>query len=128
MAHYVKRDLLHWAGMSTPYEMDMEWLRNDIDAVATVELTVEGDGAREAILAWFEELPADELGTRGEGGWMVAEATDIARVSGDVVVLHITSGGEDVADGIQDGTEAAYESLEPFGLELSWKNLPRAEA
>ncbi|QCB27840.1 hypothetical protein [Corynebacterium endometrii] len=111
--------------MSTPYKLDYEWLRNDIDAVATVELTVKGEGAREAILAWFEEVPLDELGTRGGGGWMVAEATDIARTDADTVVLHITSGGEDVADGIQNGTESAYEALEPFGVELSWKNLPR---
>lgn len=111
--------------------MDMDWLwdtesgpGND-GTPATVRLTVRGEGAREAVREWFEELPSDALGSRGMGGWMVQESSDPAKASPDEAQVDITSGGEDVADGIKAGTADAYEALDALGLELTWENLPR---
>ena len=42
-----------------------------------------------------------------------------------LVVVDITSGGEDVADGIYNGTTEAHAALAPAGLDLTWLQLPR---
>lgn len=111
--------------MSNEYVMDHDWLDNTVDAPATVRLTVSGENARSAVQAWFDELATDQLGVRGRGGWMVQEVTDVAKSSPNEVVVDITSGGEDVADGIEDATRDAYELFDAMGFVLTWENLPR---
>ncbi|VEI13804.1 hypothetical protein [Trueperella bialowiezensis] len=112
---------------SNRYLMDYDWLwdkppRND-GSLATVRLTVSGSNARDAVDAWLAQLPADENGIRGRGGWVLTEVP--SGNDAETVVLDITSGGEDVADGIYWGTEEAYEALNPAGVTLEWENLPR---
>lgn len=111
--------------MSAAYDMDYDWLwaqppGND-GTTATVRLTVRGADARRVVDAWLDSLPVDSQGLRGEAGWVV-ERRDAAR---NRVVVDITSGGEDVADGIYNGTTEAYAALAPAGLDLTWLQLPR---
>jgi transcriptional regulator len=114
--------------MSNKYVMDHDWLDNRIDAPATVRLTVSGANARAAVQAWFDELATDQLGVRGRGGWMVQEVTDVAKSTPDEVVVDITSGGEDVADSIEDATTDAFDLFDAMGFELTWVNRPRVES
>lgn len=113
--------------MAERYHMDYDWLwtrppHND-GSLATVRLTVSGNGARRAVDGWFAQLPQDSAGVRGGGGWAVTEVS--SAVDGRTVVLDITSGGEDVADGIEWGTGQAFEALDGQGLTFTWENLPR---
>lgn len=113
--------------MTQQYRMDYDWLwtrppHND-GSLATVRLTVSGNGARRGVDKWFAQLPKDSGGVRGGGGWAVTEVSSAP--DGTAVVLDITSGGEDVADGIEWGTTHAFEALDGHGLTLSWENLPR---
>ena len=89
--------------------------------------------------AWLRALSADEDGRRGEGGWgaEIANPDDTS----DPALVDITSAGEDVADGIEDGTQNLYEFLAervahtkrgeagetPGASELTveWRELPR---
>ena len=117
--------------MSDPreYTVDYDWLwdnppHND-GTPATVRLTVtngQRDDAARRVDAWLESLDSDGEGNYFSGGWGVREAArDDAQV-----VLEITSGGEDVADGIEDGTQSAYDYLgEGTDLDLQWEQLPR---
>ena len=63
-------------------------------------------GACALAAAWLESLSADEDGNRGEGGWG-ARLVDVDEHSRRAI-LAITSAGEDVADGIEDGTDNLY--------------------
>lgn len=111
------------------YLVDYDWLwtrppHND-GTPATLRLRVT-DGkctsARERVDAWLAEI-ADPDGFHGSGGWAVSEVA--AEDTGSVILL-ITSGGEDVADGIQDGSEEAFEHLgRGTDLGLAWTQLPR---
>lgn len=116
------------------YEVDYDWLwtnppHND-GTPATVRMTVTDgrrDAAAPAVTAWLETLtPSGDAFVCG--GW-VARVIERHGVRGDApgrVVLNLTSGGEDVADGIQDATEQAYAHLgEDTDLGLSWEQLPR---
>ncbi|WP_454972712.1 hypothetical protein [Corynebacterium propinquum] len=123
-----------------PYHVNLDWLwgmppGND-GTPATVRAVVTGADACALATAWFESLPADEDGNRGAGGWGVrlARVDETARRA----VVEITSAGEDVADGIEDGTENLYSFLavrvqnaqnaseEPSaGLTVEWQELPR---
>lgn len=107
--------------MSMRYEMDYDWLANDISDSATVRLTVTGPHARSAVMEWLEDLPADALGTRGRGGWMVKEVS----AAPEEAVLDLTSGGQDVADGIEAATTEAHDVLSALGCELEWEQRPR---
>lgn len=112
------------------YTMDYDWLwaqppHND-GSLATVRLTVVGNNARRAVDEWLATMPASENGVRGRGGWVVREI-DCGRDT-ERVVLDITSGGEDVADGIEWGSSEAFEVLDEAGVVLSWENLPRIES
>ena len=79
--------------------------------------------------AWLRTLSADEDGWRGEGGWG-AELVNPDDTTGPALV-DITSAGEDVADGIEDGTQNLYEFLATRADELDseltveWRELPR---
>ncbi|MCT1414662.1 hypothetical protein [Corynebacterium sanguinis] len=106
--------------MNERYEIDHDWLAPD-DSPATVRLTVTGAHARQAVLDWLDDLPADPLGTRGRGGWMVQEVTSAP----EEVVLGITSGGQDVAESLEAGTAEAFEVLDALGCELRWEQRPR---
>lgn len=111
------------------YVVDYDWLwtnppHND-GAPATVRLAVtdgERDQAQPLVDKWLATLERDPAGNYVCGGWGVRVATrDDAHVT-----LDITSGGEDVADGIQDGTESAFEYLgNGTDLDLQWEQLPR---
>lgn len=114
--------------MAKPYVLDYEWLWGGAPGIdgssATVRLTVTGPNARAAVLQWLDDVPVDSFGLRGRGGWMVTEI----KWETDEVIVDITSGGQDVADGIEDGTTEAYEVLSPFGVGLCWRQLPRDSA
>ncbi|MGV3153135.1 hypothetical protein ACEE62_00810 [Corynebacterium sp. 32222D000BW] len=109
------------------YQMDYDWLwdnppHND-GTPATVRLVVtdgERDSAQAALAAFLDSLERTEDGAYVSGGWVAAVRSQ------EPLTVDITSGGEDVADGIQDGTERAYEY---FGrgtdLGLRWTQLPR---
>lgn len=111
------------------YQVDLDWLwtqppHND-GSPATVRLTVR-DGVRDRacsrVASWLSRLPADEQGLHGSGGWTVR----IVETCADTVTVDITSAGEDVADGIEAGTESAFDHLAPgTDLGLSWQQLPR---
>ncbi|AKK10039.1 hypothetical protein [Corynebacterium uterequi] len=101
------------------YRMDYDWLWGKCRDTATVRLRVTGEAARGAVDAFLAALPADDAGVRGRGGWAVRRTLSAP----GVVELEIISGGQDVADGIFYGTDAAYEALKPFEVALSWENL-----
>ncbi|QOQ38036.1 hypothetical protein [Trueperella pecoris] len=111
------------------YSVDYDWLwtrppHND-GTPATVRLTLtdgRGSRAHDAVDAWLASLGPAEDGMYGQAGWVVVEKERRRRS----VVLEITSGGEDVADGIDDGTDAAYRAvIEGTDLEVTWEQLPR---
>lgn len=81
-------------------------------ASETVRLTVTGENARQAVLEWLEDLPADALGTRGRDGWMVKEILSTPQSA----VLDITG-----ADNLGEATAEATEVLHALGCELSWE-------
>ncbi|CAM3851014.1 hypothetical protein [Corynebacterium frankenforstense] len=116
------------------YEVDYDWLwtnppHND-GTPATVRMTVTDgrrDAAAPAVEAWLGTLtPSGDAFVCG--GW-VARVIERHGSRGDApgrVVVDLTSGGEDVADGIQDATEQAYAHLgEATDLGLTWEQLPR---
>lgn len=105
------------------YVMDYDWLwtrppHND-GTSATVRLTVRGAGAGRAVRAWLDRLAAENDGFSGRGGW----GARLHECLLDDAVVDLVSGGEDVADGIEDATDEAYAELQIF--ELEWVNLPR---
>ncbi|SJN15456.1 Possible GRAM domain [Micrococcus lylae] len=110
------------------WEVDLDWLwgtppGNDGSA-ATLRLDVTGPGAAHAAVRWMDSLSADEDGVRGEGGWRA----DPGNVGGgeDHAVILLTSAGEDVADGLEDAADTAYEALSAVpGLQLHWAPQPR---
>ena len=79
--------------------------------------------------AWLRTLSADEDGRRGEGGWGAELAN--AGAADEPAMVDITSAGEDVADGIEDGTQNLYNFLAARADELEseltveWRELPR---
>lgn len=84
------------------YQMDYDWLwtqppHND-GTPATVRVTITGKGARRAVDKWLDQLQPD---SRGMGGWTVRDVSTSTQV-----ILEITSAGEDVADGIEWGTDS----------------------
>lgn len=113
------------------YAVDYDWLwarppHND-GTPATVRLTLT-DGrrtiARDAVDAWFASVGASEGGVFGYAGWVVVEK----EAKPGRVVLEITSGGEDVADGIDDGTDTVYqEIIRDSDLGVKWEQLPRVK-
>ena len=111
-----------------PWQVDLGWLwgtppGND-GSPATLRLDVVGPGAARAAAAWLSSLPGDEDGVRGEGGWRA----DPGNVRGgeDHAVILLTSAGEDVADGLEDAADTAYEALSAVpGLQLHWTPQPR---
>ena len=122
---------------SRRYEVDYDWLwtnppHND-GTPATVRMTVT-DGRRNAaapaVKAWLATLtPSGDAFVCG--GWVarVVERQKARSGAPGRVVVGLTSGGEDVADGIQDATEQAYAHLgEGTDLGLAWKQLPRPVA
>lgn len=120
--------------------MNLDWLwgtppGND-GTPATVRAALFGNDAHSSAEAWLRTLSADEDGRRGEGGWG-AELVNPDDTTGPALV-DITSAGEDVADGIEDGTQNLYEFLAervasaergetPGASELTveWRELPR---
>ena len=123
--------------MLHPYRVNLDWLwgtppGND-GTPATVRAVVTGGEACALAAAWLESLSADEDGNRGEGGWgaQLVHAGEYSRRA----ILAITSAGEDVADGIEDGTDNLYCFLaervrgraEPE-LNVEWQELERRQA
>ena len=123
--------------MLHPYRVNLDWLwgrppGNDGTA-ATVRAVLEGADACALAQAWLESLSADEDGHRGEGGWgaQLVHAGEHSRRA----IVAITSAGEDVADGIEDGTDNLYCFLvervrgraEPE-LSVEWQELDRRQA
>lgn len=125
------------------YRVNLDWLwgtppGND-GTPATVRAALFGNDAHTSAEAWLRTLSADEDGRRGEGGWG-AELVNPDDTTGPALV-DITSAGEDVADGIEDGTQNLYEFLAdrvasaereeasetPGASELTveWRELPR---
>ena len=105
--------------------MDYDWLwtqppHND-GTPATVRVTITGKGARRAVDKWLDQLQPDSRGIRGMGGWTVSDVSTSTQV-----ILEITSAGEDVADGIEWGTDSLFDALHPADLHFHWKNLPRS--
>lgn len=113
-----------------PYEPDYDWFwgrkpGND-GTQATLRMTVSGEPAviRKAVAAWISTLSTDSNGVRGEGGWRVDEVSREA----EAIQLDITSGGEDVADGVIAGAESAVASLKHVdGIAVTWEQLPRED-
>ncbi len=132
--------LLKESPILSPYRVNLDWLwgtppGND-GTPATVRAALFGNDAHSSAEAWLRTLSADEDGRRGEGGWG-AELVNPDDTTGPALV-DITSAGEDVADGIEDGTQNLYEFLaervaraergETPGasdLTVEWRELPR---
>ena len=123
--------------MLYPYRVNLDWLwgtppGND-GTPATVRAVLEGAGACALAQAWLESLSVDDNGHRGEGGWG-AQLVHAGKYSRQAI-LAITSAGEDVADGIEDGTDNLYCFLservrgraEPE-LNVEWQELERRQA
>lgn len=123
--------------MLHPYRVNLDWLwgtppGND-GTPATMRAVVTGGEACALAAAWLESLSADEDGNRGEGGWgaQLVHVDEHSRRA----ILAITSAGEDVADGIEDGTDNLYCFLaervrgraEPE-LNVEWQELERRQA
>ncbi|STC69165.1 hypothetical protein [Corynebacterium pilosum] len=125
----MSEDLTRQRPSTAPYRMDYDWLWGSPEtggpgndgSSATVRLTVTGPNARNAVMQWFDDLRPDEFGLRSRGGWLVTEM----KWEPEEVIVDITSGGEDVADGIEDGTTEAFDVLSPFGVQFEWEQLPR---
>lgn len=123
--------------MLHPYRVNLDWLwgtppGND-GTPATVRAVLEGAGACALAAAWLESLTADDNGNRGEGGWG-ARLVDVDEHSRRAI-LAITSAGEDVADGIEDGTDNLYcflaervRGLAEPELNVEWQELERRQA
>lgn len=121
----------------TRYHVNLDWLwgtppGND-GTPATVRAVVEGTGACALAQAWLESLSADDNGHRGEGGWgaQLVHAGEYSRRA----ILAITSAGEDVADGIEDGTDNLYcflaervRGLAEPEPNVEWQELERRQA
>ena len=124
--------LLKESPILSPYRVNLDWLwgtppGND-GTPATVRAALFGDDAHTSAEAWLRTLSADEDGRRGEGGWG-AELVNPDDTTSPALV-DITSAGEDVADGIEDGTQNLYEFLAERAaradeLSVEWRELPR---
>lgn len=115
------------------YEPDYDWLwtyppHND-GSEARLRITLQGadDGATNSSLPdlvhnWLDTLLVFEESTWGAGGWAVR----IVSEADDQVVLELWSAGEDVADGLQAGTESLFEGvLQDTDLQVTYEQLPR---
>lgn len=123
--------------MLHPYRVNLDWLwgtppGND-GTPATVRAVVTGGEACALAAAWLESLSADEDGHRGEGGWgaQLVHAEEHSRRA----ILAVTSAGEDVADGIEDGTDNLYcflaervRGVAESDLNVEWQELERRQA
>ncbi|WP_448857987.1 hypothetical protein [Corynebacterium propinquum] len=123
--------------MLHPYRVNLDWLwgtppGND-GTPATMRAVVTGGEACALAAAWLESLSADEDGNRGEGGWgaQLVHVDEHSRRA----ILAITSAGEDVADGIEDGTDNLYRFLAArvrgvaeSDLTVEWQELDRRHA
>lgn len=114
---------------SDPYKVDYDWLwsrppGND-GTPATLLLHLDGktaEIARSSAARWLSTLAQDSAGIRGSGGWRA----DLYGLAANRVTLALTSGGEDVADGISDAADNAFAQLGAIpGLTLIWEQLPR---
>lgn len=123
--------------MLYPYRVNLDWLwgtppGND-GTPATVRAVVEGTGACALAQAWLESLSVDDNGHRGEGGWgaRLVHVDEHSRRA----ILAITSAGEDVADGIEDGTDNLYcflveqvRGVAESDLNVEWQEGDRRQA
>ena len=123
--------------MLYPYRVNLDWLwgtppGND-GTPATVRAVLEGADACALAHAWLESLLVDDNGHRGEGGWgaQLVHAEERSRRA----ILAITSAGEDVADGIEDGTDNLYRFLAArvrgvaeSDLTVEWQEVDRRHA
>lgn len=113
-----------------PWRVDLEWLwgTDPEGPVATLRLRVDHDDAAvasAAVARFLDDLPADDQGMRGRGGWAAIPRPELAGATSRV--LDLVSGGEDVADGLQEAAEAAFESLSTTpAIRLQWEQLPLA--
>lgn len=121
----------------TRYHVNLDWLwgtppGND-GTPATVRAVLKGVDACALAKAWLDSLSADEDGNRGEGGWgaQLVHVDEHSRRA----ILAITSAGEDVADGIEDGTDNLYcflaeqaRGLAEPELNVEWQELDRRHA
>ena len=109
------------------YEPDYDWLWPEQGAqeIATLRAYVEmpeSGAAQKTLDEYVSAVPTDENGVHGLGGWRIDPAT--SPLDGEAAVA-ITSGGEDVADGIQDGAESLVEALNGLAATVYWQQLPR---
>ncbi|MDK8846754.1 hypothetical protein QP888_09685 [Corynebacterium sp. MSK297] len=123
--------------MLYPYRVNLDWLwgtppGND-GTPATVRAVLEGADVCALAHAWLESLSVDDNGHRGEGGWgaQLVHVDELSRRA----ILAITSAGEDVADGIEDGTDNLYcflaervRGLAEPELNVEWQELERRQA
>lgn len=112
------------------YQLDYDWLWNNptgndgSSATVLMHLTGEQPLALACAAAWLTNLPKDSSGIRGQGGWRA----DLVAIDSGHIILSITSAGEDVAEGIEAGTQDAFHHLERFeNLRIDWQQLPRAQ-
>lgn len=104
------------------YIMDYDWVWGPSGDIATLRVSVEHDDpevAEQAIARFLDGLSRDVNGIRGAGGWAVYP------VPGEPRTLDLVSGGEDVADAIQDAADTLFDAVGDVpGLTLSWRQLP----
>lgn len=95
-----------------PYLMDFDWAWDGKD-VKTLAVKVENADLEPFLASLYQ----DENGVRGSGGWAIYPQEEAG-------LYHLVSGGEDLADALEDAAERIYEAvwLQP-GAKLSWYQL-----
>ncbi|WP_072341970.1 hypothetical protein [Actinomyces urinae] len=115
------------------YEPDYDWLwtyppHNDgSEARLRIVLQRADDGSADSSLldlvhSWLDTLLVFEESTWGAGGWAVR----LVYERSDRVLLELWSAGEDVADGLQAGTESLFAGvLQDTDVQVTYEQLPR---
>ncbi|ADH92276.1 hypothetical protein EBF03_02545 [Arcanobacterium haemolyticum] len=108
------------------YKLDYDWVwsHNSL-GTRTLRLIIKDDDPaklRTAVTSYIRSLPTDANGIAGRGGWAIYP--NVNESTPNAIVIDIVSGGEDVADGIEDGADYAYNHLrKTAGITLEWRQL-----
>lgn len=116
------------ADSAQPWHVDFDWLWGSSlpDPVATLRVTVCHGDALRLRQDFLNTLHRDAEGVAGAGGWA---AYDREIRDEGVWVVDLVSGGEDVADALQDAASRLYEAVaDTPGVQLTWKQLPLRNA